>query len=467
MGRQQQAGTRNPPQQIHGRHAFCSSRLFCKESRMESVQHRDGIDALTAAMGSSSLTYLAARFRQVRGLTASLCAPLDVEDYGVQSMPEASPAKWHLAHTTWFFETFVLADALPDYQPYHPTFRYLFNSYYEAVGERLPRARRGLLSRPSVAEVYRYRQQVDDRVLTLLDQADSRLAHSLAAALVLGFHHEQQHQELLLTDIKHAFACNPMRPVYREAQVPQANSTRSLGWMHHRAGVSAIGHSGDGFAFDNESPRHKTYLGAFSLADRLVTNQEYLAFMEDDGYQRPDLWLSDGWQARNANGWTSPLYWDRDRSGWNITTLAGLRKLNPAEPVCHLSYYESDAYARWAGARLPTEAEWEVAANQVPVAGNLLGTGNLHPISAKAADGVAQFFGDAWEWTGSAYTPYPGYRPASGALGEYNGKFMCNQMVLRGGSCVTPEDHIRASYRNFFPPETRWQFTGIRLAKDV
>jgi ergothioneine biosynthesis protein EgtB len=382
-------------------------------------------------------------------------------------MPEASPAKWHLAHTAWFFETFVLADILPNYQPFHPKFRYLFNSYYEAVGERWPKARRGMLSRPTVTEVYEYRQHVDSLILSFLFDAEADLPPALLATMILGLQHEEQHQELLLTDIKHAFACNPLRPVYRETEPSPNNSIKQLGWVSFPAGVSAIGHGGHGFAFDNESPRHKTYLNSFVLANRLVTNEEYLAFIEDGGYQRPDLWLSDGWQVRNVNGWNCPLYWERDGNTWNTATLSGMRTVKPAEPVCHLSYYEADAYARWAGARLPTEAEWEVAASQVHVAGNLLGTGNLHPHSADANDGVTQLFGDVWEWTSSAYTPYPGYRPASGALGEYNGKFMCNQMVLRGGSCATPDEHIRASYRNFFPPETRWQFTGIRLAKDA
>jgi ergothioneine biosynthesis protein EgtB len=434
---------------------------------MLSVQHRDYLGSTNEANGEFALSCLAPRFRQVRALTESLCASLAVEDFGVQSMPEASPAKWHLAHTTWFFETFVLADALAGYQPFHPTFRFLFNSYYEAVGERWPKARRGLLSRPTVAEIFHYRQHVDSRVTSLLSHSDAELPRALADAIVIGLHHEQQHQELLLTDIKHAFASNPMRPVYREAIPRPATATAPLAWTHHPAGVRAIGHDSGAFAFDNESPAHKTYLNAFVLADRLITNEEYLAFMEDGGYQRPELWLSDGWHARTANNWTSPLYWEQDRNGWHLMTLSGMRQLVGVEPVCHLSFYEADAFARWAGARLPTEAEWEVVAAKAPVAGNLLDSECFHPAAAVAASGGAQFFGDVWEWTNSAYLPYPGYRPTAGALGEYNGKFMCNQMVLRGGSCVTPNDHIRASYRNFFPTETRWQFSGVRLAKDA
>jgi ergothioneine biosynthesis protein EgtB len=443
------------------------SNLDCEENLMLSVRHPESSCGSSDVDSPLSSSRLAARFRQVRALTESLCAPLCVEDYGVQSIPEASPAKWHLAHTTWFFETFVLANSLDGYQLFHPAFRYLFNSYYEAVGERWPKAQRGLLSRPTVAEIYQYRDHVNANVASLVDHLDAALPCKLADAIVLGLHHEQQHQELLLTDIKHAFASNPMRPVYRESAPRAETSVAPLAWIPQPSGVRRIGHNGEGFAFDNEAPAHQTYLNAFAIADRLATNEEYLAFMEDGGYERPDLWLSDGWQARNRQGWTSPLYWERDANCWHTMTFSGMQRVNGAEPVCHLSFYEADAFARWSGARLPTEAEWEVVTTKVPVAGILLGSGHLHPVPATKTNGASQLFGDVWEWTNSAYLPYPGYRPTAGALGEYNGKFMCNQMVLRGGSCVTPNDHIRASYRNFFPPETRWQFTGVRLTRDA
>jgi ergothioneine biosynthesis protein EgtB len=412
---------------------------------------------------------LASRYREVRGLTESLCAPLAVEDYVVQSMPDASPVKWHLAHTSWFFETFVLAPGLPGYRPFAPAFAYLFNSYYNAVGERLPRPQRGLLTRPTVDEVYRYRRYVDEQVLRWLETAGESLFRRTAATLVLGLHHEQQHQELILTDLKHAFSRNPLRPTYREREGPVTGPGSPLRWRSYPAGLHRIGHGGKGFAFDNESPRHRVFVAAFQIACRPVTNGEYLAFLEDGGYERPEFWLSDGWYARGREGWQSPHYWEKGDGGWQVFTLAGMRPLIEAEPVCHVSYYEADAFARWAGARLATEAEWEVAAADSPLAGNFVDSGRLHPAAAGPATGpdLGQLFGDVWEWTGSPYVAYPGYRPAAGALGEYNGKFMCNQFVLRGGSCATPRSHIRRSYRNFFPPEARWQFSGIRLAKDA
>ncbi len=409
-----------------------------------------------AAGGAS----LAARYRAVRRLTERLCEPLEVEDYQLQSMPDCSPPKWHLAHTTWFFETFVLAAHDPGHRPFHPLFNYLFNSYYEAVGDRWPRPARGLLSRPTVAEVYDYRRSVDERMVRLLDRADA----AVAPLVELGLNHEQQHQELLLTDLKHGFALNPLRPAYADVSPRAASAAQPLRWEARPAGLHWLGHEGSGFAFDNESPRHKVYVQAHEIASRPVTAGEYLAFVEDGGYDRPELWLSDGWAARRQHGWTAPLYWERAAGGWQLFTLHGMRPLDPAEPVCHVSYYEADAYARWAGARLPTEAEWEVAAAGREVDGNFLESGRLHP----APDpGTGQFFGDVWEWTASPYAAYPGYRPAAGALGEYNGKFMCNQMVLRGGSCATPAGHVRPTYRNFFPPDARWQFSGVRLAKDV
>jgi ergothioneine biosynthesis protein EgtB len=409
---------------------------------------------------------LATIFQQARVRTEELCQPLQIEDYQVQSMPDASPAKWHLAHTTWFFETFVLTKYARAYRPLDPAYAYLFNSYYNAVGERWPRSSRGLLSRPTVNEVYAYRRAVDQRVLDLLAAA-TQAGQALAATVLLGIHHEQQHQELLLTDIKHAFGSNPLRPAYREPSPSGKRiAARPLSWSVHPAGVHWLGHSGDGFAFDNESPRHRVFVESFQLASRLVTTGEYLSFMEDGGYERPELWLADGWNARAAHGWQAPLYWERQGARWWLTTLRGVCPLTLDEPVCHVSYYEADSYARWAGARLPTEAEWHMAAQAHEVNGNFVENGHLHPVAA-GRESECQLFGDAWEWTASPYTAYPGYRPDPGALGEYNGKFMCNQMVLKGGSCASPQSHIRASYRNFFPPDARWQFTGLRLARDA
>ncbi len=391
-------------------------------------------------------------------------------------MPDASPAKWHLAHTSWFFETFVLKPAYGEEFVVSPEYGYLFNSYYNAVGERIARPERGVISRPTVAEVYRYRNIIDDRMRTFLRDVDEDQLRPLAATIELGLHHEQQHQELILTDLKHAFGRNPIRPVYRARGM--LGSGRRLAprpirlQLSFPAGLRSIGHAGEDFAFDNECPRHPVYVEEFRLASRLVTNGDYLGFMDDGGYERPEFWLSDGWNARQAHGWTAPLYWEPDpsRAGWRIMTLAGVGDLNENEPVCHVSFYEADAFARWAGARLPTEAEWEVAAEGMPVQGNLLENEWFHPAPLDGSvdeTTLSQLFGDVWEWTSSPYTPYPGFRPAPGALGEYNGKFMCNQMILRGGSCATPRSHIRSTYRNFFPPEARWQFSGIRLAMDA
>jgi len=398
-----------------------------------------------------------AAYQSVRRMTERLCEPLAAEDCVVQSMPDASPAKWHLAHTSWFFETFVLPAAPGGYRPFDPRFGYLFNSYYNAVGDRLPRPRRGLLSRPTVEEVYRYRAHVDGAMRGLLE---SGLPPALAPAVVLGLNHEQQHQELILTDIKHVFGSNPLRPAYR-ARPPSAPAPlpKGQGWARHAAGVREIGHDGAGFAFDKETPRHRVFVDAFLLADRLATCGEYRAFMDAGGYDRPEGWLSDGWQARLTHEWTAPLYWEKTGGEWVQYTLDGVRPVHDDEPVCHVSYYEADAFARWSGARLPTEAEWEVAASERPPEGSFLEGGRLHP----SAGGT---FGEAWQWTASPYVAYPGYRPLAGALGEYNGKFMCNQLVLRGGSCATPRSHFRRSYRNFFPPDARWQFSGVRLARD-
>lgn len=406
---------------------------------------------------------LATRYREVRRLSERLCEPLEMEDYGLQSMPECSPPKWHLAHVTWFFETFVLADHEANFRPHHPQYRYLFNSYYDAVGDRWPRPARGLLSRPTVAEVCAYRRAVDERMVGLIER-DDRVREAIAPLVELGLNHEQQHQELLLADVKHAFGLNPLRPIYRTAEIQTSKATATLRWEEYPARVRWVGHAGGGFAFDNESPRHRVFVEGFAVASGPVTVGEFLAFVEDGGYDHPALWLSDGWATRQQKGWTAPLYWERTRSTWSVFTLRGPRPLNPAEPVCHISYYEADAYARWVGARLPTEFEWEVAAGEREVAGNLLDSGHFHPVPDA---GRGQWFGDVWEWTAGPYTAYPGYRPAAGALGEYNGKFMCNQLVLRGGSCATPAGHIRPTYRNFFPPDARWQFSGLRLAKDL
>jgi ergothioneine biosynthesis protein EgtB len=408
---------------------------------------------------------LAAFYTAVRRQTETLCRPLATEDYVIQSMPEASPVKWHLAHTSWFFETFVLQPRLVGYRPFHPQFRFLFNSYYQAVGPRWPRPERGLLSRPTVAEVYRYRAHVDEHMARVFQLEDP----SIRAAASLGLNHEQQHQELILTDLKHAWAANPLHPVYREAASVDGDPLR-LAWVSFPEGLAWVGHDGNGFAFDNESPRHRVFLNGFLMSNRLVTNAECLTFIAEDGYSRPELWLSDGWAARQAQGWIAPLYWVKEAGEWTNMTLAGVRPLDQAEPVCHVSYYEADAFARWAGARLPTEAEWEAAAGSAEKAGHFLESGHFHPAAAAAATDrgrLCQLYGDVWQWTASGYSGYPGYRAPSGPLGEYNGKFMCNQLVLRGASCVTPRSHARRSYRNFFPPDARWQFSGIRLARDL
>jgi ergothioneine biosynthesis protein EgtB len=435
---------------------------------------------------------LAERYRAVRALTMALAAPLSDEDCTVQSMPDASPTKWHLAHTTWFFETFVLAPALSSFRPFEPAYAYLFNSYYEAVGDRQPRPQRGLITRPTMSEVRRYREQVDGAMLELLARwedepgdgpASEVTASSPRFAAILGLHHEQQHQELLLTDIQHAFFRNPLRPAYArsgsfadqgtpaESEVREARSSQPTHVFSE--GVRAIGHGqADAFAFDNERPRHRQFLEAFALGSKLVTNREYLAFILDGGYKRPELWLSDGWAVVQQERWTAPLYWEEPVTSGHLRvfSLHGSRPTDLSAPVCHVSFYEADAYARWAGARLPTEAEWEVAAANVPLTGNFVESGRLAPARCQGfrqGDGPAQVFGDVWEWTQSPYTPYPGFVPFAGALGEYNGKFMCNQMVLRGGSCATSVTHMRRSYRNFFPPSARWQFSGIRLAKSA
>ena len=406
---------------------------------------------------------LVERFLRVRTATEALCAPLSPEDCVAQSMPDASPAKWHLAHTTWFFETFVLA-RVAGYVPVRKEYAELFNSYYEAVGPRHPRAARGVLTRPSFEEVRAYRASITGRVLALLERRDT--SPELRSLVELGVHHEEQHQELLLTDVKHLFASNPLRPRYRDASERPRSEPTPLGFRHFDAGLRTIGHGDSTFAFDNETPAHRQFVEAHALGDRLVTNGEYLEFVRDGGYRRPEPWLSDGFRTVIERGWTAPLYWEPSHDA--VFTLAGLEPLDLAAPVCHVSFYEADAFARWAAARLPTEAEWESAARGASVRGNFLESGAFEPRAAGAAhDSLRQLYGDVWEWTQSAYSPYPGFRPVAGALGEYNGKFMANQLVLRGGSCVTPSAHVRPTYRNFFPPDARWQFTGIRLARSA
>lgn len=409
---------------------------------------------------------LAVRYRRVRDASVRLAAPLSAEDCCVQSMPDASPTKWHLAHTTWFFETFVLERAAAGHRPFHAAYRVLFNSYYNAVGEQHPRPRRGLLTRPSLEEVLAYRAHVD---AALLDLLASGAADAVLDLVELGVQHEQQHQELILTDAKHLLAANPLRPAYRSDLAPPPRAPAPpLRWIRHDTGLREVGSDGTGFHFDNETPRHAQLVHGFELASRPVTNEEFLAFVEADGYAQPAWWLSDGFATVRAEGWGAPAYWERIDGAWHEFTLGGLRPLDPNAPVSHVSGYEADAYARFAGARLPTEAEWEVAAAAAPVRGNFADRDLLHPAAPPRTvdDGPAQLFGDVWEWTQSPYVAYPGFRPAAGAVGEYNGKFMCNQLVLRGGSCATPEGHVRASYRNFFPPAARWQFSGLRLARD-
>ncbi|MBA3671437.1 MAG: ergothioneine biosynthesis protein EgtB [Gemmatimonadaceae bacterium] len=408
------------------------------------------------------------RFDTVRAFTESLAAPLQTEDYVVSSMPDVSPTKWHLAHTSWFFETFVLAPHLPSYRALDPKYAFLFNSYYVQAGERHCRAQRGLVTRPTVAQVYEYRAHVNEAMRALMREMHHDPHHAAASVIELGLHHEQQHQELLLMDIKHVFWTNPMRPAYAPRE-PVAGLVRPLGWIQHAEGLHRIGHDGPSFAFDNERPSHRTFVEAFRIGDRLVTNEEYLAFMDDGGYRRPDLWLSAGWATVQAQRWEAPLYWERTADGWTEFTLAGVGSLEYAAPVCHVSFYEADAFARWAGARLPTEAEWEIAATGAPVDGGFSDGGRFHPAPLYTAtrDAPAQLYGDVWQWTSSAYVGYPGFARPEGAIGEYNGKFMCDQWVLRGASCATARTHARLTYRNFFPSDARWQFAGIRLARSA
>jgi len=456
-------------------------------------------DEVRQESGGGQREHLIERYRRVRDFTARLCRNLQPEDYVVQSMPDVSPTKWHLAHTSWFFETFVVKVWIPRYRSEVPQYAYLFNSYYNAAGDMHRRDLRGLISRPTVAETYRFRDSIDECVAKLLEEADEALLAEIEPVLILGLHHEQQHQELLVTDIKHVFAQNPLYPIFAEAvgagvgdpgegsagngqhrpgsTIPATTSVAAQHFVEFDEATVLIGHDGTNFSYDNEGPRHRALVPAFSLSNRLITNGEYLAFMEAGGYTRPEYWLSLGWTTINEQRWRSPLYWvERDGKWWNFT-LSGFRPVDETEPVTHLSYFEADAYANWDGARLPTEFEWERAAAGLPIAGNFVDEERFHPAPVAAnGDGpsgrmdtnaLQQMYGDVWEWTRSAYLPYPGYRAGPGALGEYNGKFMCNQMVLRGGSCATSRDHVRPTYRNFFQPEKRWQFTGIRLARDL
>lgn len=412
-------------------------------------------------------------YESVRRFTEELCEGLIPEDFVVQSMTDASPTKWHLAHTSWFYETFLLRELLADYQPLNPLYTFLFNSYYNAVGKMHERPKRGLLSRPSVDEVFQYRRHVDQAMRTLIQDASEDVLEKMTPVLLLGLNHEQQHQELILTDIKHVLAQNPLKPVFSTAPQTGRSEPPPADWIHYPGGIVDIGNDGEGFIFDNEGPRSRHFLEPFALSRTLVTCGEYLRFMEDGGYSRPEFWLSDGWALVQAEKWEAPLYWERSEDGWSAFTLHGMRPVDPGEPVCHVSYYEADAYAAWAGASLPTEAQWESAASAVPVEGNFVESRRYHPaplaetLAAEHAPGrPLQMFGDVWEWTRSAYLPYHGYKPPAGAIGEYNGKFMSGQMTLRGGSCATSRSHIRLTYRNFFRPHHRWQFMGFRLVQD-
>lgn len=414
-----------------------------------------------AVRAHGSLESLAARYTRIRSATLDLCRHLHAEDFVVQSMPDVSPTKWHLAHVTWFFERFVLQPHLDGYRTFNGQYHYLFNSYYYTVGAMHARPDRGMLTRPTVPEILAFREHVDEAMQMLLaDREDDPETEQL---VTLGLNHEQQHQELLLTDIKHVFSRNPLKPaVNPELPAPSSRKPPAYSFYEGASGISEIGASGPGFCFDNETPRHTTLLHPHEIGSRLITNGEYLEFIRDRGYEKPDLWLSDGWSTIGERGWDRPLYWTKEMDA--EFTLGGMREIDVNAPVTHVSYYEADAFARWAGARLPAEAEWEIAASDESVNGNFVESGYWHPAAAGARD--TQFFGDVWEWTSSSYGPYPGFEPLAGSLGEYNGKFMCNQVTVRGGSCVTAEDHVRASYRSFFYPDARWQFLGIRLARD-
>jgi ergothioneine biosynthesis protein EgtB len=411
-----------------------------------------------------------ARYREIRAFTERLCRNLEPEDCVVQSMPDVSPTKWHLAHTSWFFETFILKVWMPEYEPEIPEYAYLFNSYYNAAGSMHRRDLRGLISRPTLAQTFRFRRSIDEQIGELLEGADEELLGEIEPVFTIGLHHEQQHQELLVTDIKHVLAQNPLHPVYCErAERIESGSVGPIRFIEFPERIVEIGHDGRGFSYDNEGPRHRALVPAFSLATRLVTNGEFIEFIEAGGYRKPEFWLSLGWTTINEQGWEAPLYWEkRDGRWWNFT-LAGMRPVDPSEPVTHVSHFEADAFSNWSGARLPTEFEWEYAARDLPVEGNFVDRERYQPAPGEAAPDhtLTQLYGDVWQWTRSASLPYPGYHAGPGALGEYNGKFMSNQIVLRGASCATSRSHARLTYRNFFQPEKRWQFTGIRLARDL
>jgi ergothioneine biosynthesis protein EgtB len=409
------------------------------------------------------------QYRTIRARSEALCQPLTIEDYVIQAMPDVSPPKWHLAHTTWFFENFVLRPYCDGYAVFDEQYGYLFNSYYEAVGRFFPRAQRGLLARPTVEDIGRYRAHVDRAMVEFLAAVPQATQADVTFRTTLGLHHEQQHQELLLTDIKYNFSVNPLHPVYRAREATNVRAAQPLTWLDFPGGLQNIGFGGEGFTYDNETPRHAVLLQDYRLASRPVTNGEYWEFIESGAYGRHEFWLSDGWATVRQQGWEAPLYWEKiDRQWWQMT-LSGMRPVDENEPVCHVSFYEAEAYARFRDKRLPTEAEWECAAAGLAIQGNLSDADCYHPVPAPDSPSgtLVQMFGDVWEWTHSPYLPYPGFCPLTGALGEYNGKFMCNQWVLRGGSCVTPASHLRPSYRNFFYPKDRWQFAGIRLAEDA
>ncbi len=408
----------------------------------------------------------------VRQASERFAAPLSIEDYMVQAVPDASPTKWHLAHVSWFFETFLLRPHLSEYRPIDERFLFLFNSYYNAVGPQHSRPHRGVISRPTVAEVYEYRRHVDDGMRALLGGAGQDHLREFSPLVELGLHHEQQHQELMVADLKYNLSVNPLRPAYHDAAIPRGVSTPPLEWVEHPGGVTQIGWEGDAFAFDHELPRHDALLYPHRIASRLVTNGEFLAFMEDGGYDRPELWLSQGWATAREEGWSSPLYWEQIDGEWWHYTLSGMERVDEHAPVVHVSHFEASAYASWAGKRLPREDEWEHHASPLAIEGRFVDDGLYHPVALDTGDGAAtaglrQMYGDVWEWTSSAFLPYPGFRPLEGAAGEYNGKFMMGQMVLRGGSVATPRNHMRPSYRNFFYPPDRWQFMGFRLAEDL
>ena len=411
------------------------------------------------------------KYKTVRNFTEKLCVNLAIEDYVIQSMPDVSPTKWHLAHTTWFFETFILRDAVEDYRPFASIYSYLFNSYYVQAGERFARSRRGLLSRPTVEETFKYRNHVDDSMLNFLENYTDKILMKFSFLCELGLNHEQQHQELMVADIKHIFSINPLHPKYVANESPfNEEVAPQPDWVQVYGGIYEIGNDGNSFTFDNETPRHKTYLEPFQISSELVSNYEYLNFMESGGYERPELWLSDGWTIVENEKWCAPLYWQKIDGEWWNYNLSGFQKINLNEPVCHVSFYEADAFAKWKQARLPSEAEWEIASAEIDINGNFAESEIFHPVPSSSTNHnskIHQMFGDVWEWTNSSYSPYPGYKTLPGALGEYNSKFMSNQMVLRGGSCATPLTHIRKTYRNFFPPATKWQFMGIRIAKDM